>query len=60
VLEVDDVIVAMEFEGLIQPIRIPSELLDFVLFRRPNDNITIHYYRAGVLNTSPFNLGTRS
>lgn len=51
-LQVNDVIVAMEFEGLLRPIRTPFELMDFIVFRRPGDVVTVTYVRNGTPQSS--------
>jgi len=60
-LAVDDVIVAIDTVGgsiVNTPIRTPIQLLDYLLFKQPGDQLRVYYYRNNVLLDVVITLGT--
>jgi serine protease Do len=60
-LAVDDVIVAIDTVGDVivnTPIRTPIQLLDYLLFKEPGEELRVFYYRNNVLLDVVITLGT--
>lgn len=60
-LAVNDVIIAIDTVGdsiVTTAIRTPIQLLDYLLFKQPGDQLRIFYYRGGVIEDVVITLGT--
>jgi serine protease Do len=60
-LAVNDVIVAIDTVGgsvVNTPIRTPIQLLDYLLFKQPGDQLRVFFYRNDVINDVLITLGT--
>jgi len=41
-------------------VRTPGELMDYILFKEPNETITVHFIRAGAVADVEITLGLRT